>query len=575
MKSPYRRSLMLLLLLLLPWAALPSAQRQRRDDRPRLIVLVVIDQFREEYLLRFEPFFGDGGFRRLLTHGAAFTNCHYEHAPTVTAPGHATIATGATPAVHGIINNDWYDREMGQIVTSVSDPSRHVVGASSGRASSPHRLLGTTFADELRLSTNFRSKVITLSYKDRSAILLGGKLANLALWFDETSGSFITSDYYVSALPEWAARFNAARPADRYFGARWEKAFPEAAYAFAAPDDRPEETPLPGGSRTFPHHITGGLTQPGPAFYTAFTFTPFANEVLVELAKRAIEGEQLGRDEFPDLLAISFSTNDLVGHYFGPDSQEVVDLTLRTDRALASLLAYLDSRPDANYVLALTADHGVAPIPEYAARMKLGSRRISPTLVRQAIEEALSARFGEGPWIEPKALPLLSSGFVYLNREAIVRKQLDAAAVEQMAGEAALKVPGIARYYTRTQLLEGRFPTDLVGRRVAASFHPTRSPDVTLVPEPFAFISGGRTGTTHGSPYSYDAHVPLILFGRRIVPGIYRHTCTPADLAPTLAALLGIEIPAGATGRILQEAIRLPNASSVVLPQSSRKAQQQ
>ncbi len=571
MRSSFRRIGAFFLLSLLTLSA--PAQRQSQEDRPRLIVLVVIDQFREEYVLRLEPFFNDRGFRRLLTQGAVFSNCRYEHVPTVTAPGHATIATGTIPAIHGIINNEWYDRETGQVVTSVSDPSRHVVGASSGRASSPHRLLGTTLADELRLSTNFRSKVIALSYKDRSAILLGGKLANLALWFDEASGSFITSDYYANALPDWVARFNAARPADRYFGARWEKAFPEAAYALAAPDDRPEETPLPGGGRTFPHHITGGLAQPGPAFYTAFTFTPFANEVLLELAKRAIEGEQLGRDEFPDLLAISFSTNDLVGHYFGPDSQEVVDLTLRTDRVLASLLSYLDARPGSDYVLALTADHGVAPIPEYATRLKLGGRRIPPTAIRQAIEEALSARFGEGPWIESKALPLLSSGFVYLDRETIARKHLDPAEVERVAAEAALKIPGIARAYTRTHFLLGHLHGEAIGRRVAAGFHPTRSPDVMLVPEPFAFISGGRTGTTHGSPYTYDAHVPLILFGRRIAPGTHRHACTPADLAPTLAALLRIEFPAGATGRILHEALQPPTPQAAS-PQPLRKARQ-
>jgi predicted AlkP superfamily pyrophosphatase or phosphodiesterase len=561
-----RRRLAPLIILVLTVFSSP-AQRRSAPDRPRLIVLLVIDQFREEYLLRFEPFFGDRGFRRLLTYGAVFVNCQYEHAPTVTAPGHATIATGATPAAHGIINNEWYERETGQVVTSVSDPARRVIGAPSGRASSPHRLIGTTLGDELRLSTNFRSKVIALSYKDRSAILLGGKLANLALWFDESSGAFITSDYYANALPEWVARFNATRPADRYFGARWEKSFPEAVYALAAADDRPEETPLPGGGRTFPHHLTGGLAQPGPAFYTAFTFTPFANEVLIELAKRAIESEQLGRDEFPDLLAISLSTNDLVGHFFGPYSHEVADLTLRTDQAVAALLTYLDARLGSNYILALTADHGVAPIPEEAARLKLGGRRISPAAVRQAIEEAVSARFGEGPWIEPRALPLLSSGFLYLNREAIAQKHLDIADVERVAGEAALKVPGLARYYARTQLLAGGVHEDPISRRVARSFHPGRSPDLILIPEPFAFISGGRTGTTHGSPYSYDAHVPLLLFGRGITPGIYRSTCTPADLAPTLAAALQIEYPANATGRILWEALQLA-ASPRVAPHS-------
>jgi predicted AlkP superfamily pyrophosphatase or phosphodiesterase len=549
------RYLLVLLVLFSPAGAPASRPQRALEERPRLVVLLVIDQFRQEYLLRFGPFFNDRGFRRLLTSGAVFSQCHYEQAPTVTAPGHATISTGATPSTHGIIANEWYDREAGEIVTSVSDPSRRVVGSASGRASSPHRLIGTTLGDELRLSTNFRSKVVALSYKDRSAILLGGKLAHLALWFDESSGSFVTSDYYVDALPEWVARFNATRPADRYFGARWEKAFSKAVSALAASDDRPEETPLPGGGRTFPHLLTGGLAQPGPAFYTAFTFTPFANDVLLELAKRAIEGEQLGRDEFPDLLALSLSTNDLVGHFFGPYSQEVADLTVRTDQIVASLLAYLDSRFGGTYVLALTADHGVAPLPEEAARAKLGGRRIDPAAVRQAIEEALSARFGEGPWIEPKALPLLSNGFVYLHREAINRKHLDPADVERAAGEAALKVSGLARYYTRTHLLAGRSGDDPVSRRVARSFHPARSPDVILVPEPFAFISSGRTGTTHGSPYSYDTHVPLILFGRGIASGIFSSACTPADLAPTLAAVLRIEVPANATGRVLQEAL--------------------
>ncbi len=566
------RCILALVMLLLPVGAPISMQRRALEERPRLVVLLVIDQFRQEYLLRFHPFFTDRGFRRLLTSGAVFSQCHYEQAPTVTAPGHATLSTGTTPSAHGILANEWYDRETGEIVTSVSDPSRRVVGAASGRASSPHRLIGTTLGDELRLSTNFRSKVIALSYKDRSAILLGGKLANLALWFDESSGSFITSDYYADALPEWVARFNATRPADRYFGARWEKAFPKAAYALASSDDRPEETPLPGGGRTFPHHLTGGLAQPGPAFYTAFTFTPFANEVLLELAKRAIEGEQLGRDEFPDLLAISLSTNDLAGHFFGPYSQEVTDLTLRTDQIVASFLAYLDSRFGSAYVFALTADHGVAPIPEEAARAKLSGRRIAPAAVRQAIEGALSARFGEGPWIEPKALPLLSNGFVYLNREAIGRKQLDLAEVERAAGEAALRVPGLARYYTRTQLLRERSGEDPIGRRVARSFHPARSPDVILIPEPFAFISGGRTGTTHGSPYSYDTHVPLILLGRGIASGIFPSACTPADLAPTLAAVLRIEVPANATGRVLQEALLPPLSFAPPIPQRSATA---
>lgn len=553
------RGTALVLSLLLVSATLYAQSRPQARGvahRPKLIVLIIIDQFRQDYLFRFRPFFGNGGFRRFLDEGAVFTNCFYSYAQTLTAPGHATLATGAVPAAHGIIGNEWFDRGSGEIVTSVTDRSRRLVG-TAGRGASPQALIGTTFADQLRLSTNFRSKVVGLSLKDRGAILPAGKSGNLALWFDSRSGQFITSDYYVQELPPWVAQFNAAKPADKYFGARWEKGFPAAVYMQADADDRPYEGVSAGGTRTFPHVITGGLNSPGPAFYDALTATPFANDLLVDLAQAAIKNEHLGEDDDPDLLIISFSANDIAGHTYGPFSQEVADLTLRTDQTLARLFSSLDRRfGPGGYIAALSADHGVSPIPEFAAAHKLGGRRIAPGAVIEAVQQHLRTRFGDEKWIDPRAEFLVAAGMIYLNREAISKRNLDPAVVERAAAEAAQTVPGVAASFTRTDLLAGHYRHDRLGAFVANGFHPERSGDVILVTEPLAIFWRQSAGTTHGSPHTYDTHVPLLLFGTRIKPGTYATPCTPADLAPTLAALLEIEVPTSVTGRVLHEALK-------------------
>lgn len=559
MKTQRSRGAVLILSILLASATLSARSRPQASGvprQPRLVVLIIIDQFRQDYLLRFKPFFGVGGFRRFLDQGAVFTNCFYNYAQTLTAPGHATLSTGTVPAEHGIIGNEWFDRASGEIVTSVTDRSRQLVGGT-GRGVSPQALIGTSLADQLRLSTTFRSKVVGLSLKDRGAILPAGKSGNLALWFDSRSGHFITSDYYVEELPPWVTQFNAAKPADKYFGARWEKTFPPAAYALADADDRPYEGVTAGGTRTFPHVITGGLSSPGPAFYDALTATPFANDLLVDLAQAAIKNEHLGEDDDPDLLTISFSANDIAGHTYGPFSQEIADITLRTDQALARLFSYLDRRfGPGGYIVALSADHGVSPMPEFATAHRLGGRRISPGAVIQAVERHLSARFGEEKWIDPRAELLVAAGAIYLNREAIGKRNLDPAVVERAAAEAARTVPGIAASFTRSDLLAGQHRHDRLSTLVANGFHPERSGDVILITEPLAIFWRQATGTTHGSPYTYDTHVPLLLLGAGIKPGTYWTPCTPADLAPTLATLLGIEVPTGVTGRVLQDALK-------------------
>jgi predicted AlkP superfamily pyrophosphatase or phosphodiesterase len=533
----------------------PASARKTEPARPKLVVLIVLDQVRQEYLERFKPLFGEGGFRRLLAGGASFSNCRYVHFPTFTAPGHGTVLTGTTPSNNGIIGNWWFDRLSGEFVTSVSDKSRKLLGVPTGPAASPHRLIGTTLGDELRMSSNNRSKVIGVAFKDRSAILPAGKDANLAVWFDAASGLFVTSDYYADRLPDWVEKINATKPADKFFGARWERILPEKAYeTVAVADDQPGEDLSPGGTRTFPHIITGGLDKPGPRFYNALEDSPFASEMLLDLAKAAIDNEKLGVDDEPDILSIGFSANDEAGHLYGPHSQEVADLTLRTDRLLASLLGFLDSRIGRqNYLVVVTADHGVAPTPEYATDHKLNGQRISPDTVRQAIEHQLSARFGEGKWIEEQAARLVADLSVYLNRSTITGKGLDPAVVERAAGDAALSIPGVYRAYTRTEMLSGRFPKDLIGTLVANGFHPERSPDVILIPEPMSIVWANKGGTTHGSPYSYDTHVPLIFYGSRVKPGVYSTVCSPCDIAPTLAVLFGVGLPTVSTGQVLQQ----------------------
>ncbi|MBI2875906.1 MAG: alkaline phosphatase family protein [Candidatus Tectomicrobia bacterium] len=537
--------------------ALPAARSAQRQAsaKPRLVIVLIIDQFRPDYLDRFGDLFGQGGFRRLIQDGALFTQAHFLHTPTFTAPGHATILTGSVPALNGIVGNYWWDYPRNTYVSSVGDPDRKLLGTDPGPAASPHRLIGTTVGDELRLSNHDRSKVIGLSFKDRSAILPAGKRPTAAYWFHTPTGRMVSSDYYFAELPAWVKRFNAEVRPDRYFKAKWDRILPEAAYARQGPDGSPFEIYSAYG-RTFPYLITGGDTHPGPKFYAHFEQTPFANEYLFDFARAAIRNEQLGRDPFPDLLTISLSANDLVGHAFGPLSHEVMDLTLRTDRMIADFLSFVEAQLGLrNVLLVLTSDHGVSPIPEQMAARGMGRKRILLQQISEAVERALDARHGEDRWVV-----YYSNEQIYLNRPAIAAKGLDRAEVERTAGEASLTIPGVLRYYTRTALLSHPLPDDRVARRIQNGFFPERSGDVALVIEPFTFVIEesfvATTAATHGSPYTYDTHVPIFLMGPRVRPGRYYAPCSPADIAPTLCALLGIQPPSGAIGRVLAEAIR-------------------
>jgi predicted AlkP superfamily pyrophosphatase or phosphodiesterase len=554
-----RRQLVFALCLLLTVSSFTfdstaRAQSQRRatstsNKKVRLIVGVVIDQFRYDYLTRFEDQFGEGGFKRLLTGGAVFTNANYIHTPTYTACGHATLMSGATPSMNGIIANEWYDRQVGKVVTSVSDDKTKLLGGREGASgSSPHRLIGSTLGDELKLTTVGRAKVIGVSHKDRSAVLPAGKHPEGAYWYSLDNGNFISSDYYFSDLPAWVKKFNSEQHCNRYFGAKWERLLPESAYQRSLPDDAPgEKSPF---GNTFPHIVTGNHDKISKEFYDDFEKTPFANDYLLDFAKAAIENEKLGADDVTDLLTISFSANDLLGHKFGPYSQEVQDMTLRTDRTMANLLSYLDQKVGSGqWVLALTADHGVSPVPEQTQKLGYGGR-VSTKQVVDAIEAALDKQFGEEKWVLS-----FTYGNAYLDEAVAAKRKISMEEVERAASDAVKTVPGVAEGFTHTQLSSGQLPANPITASVTKGFFASRNGNLIVVPHPF-YLLASTDAATHGSPYGYDTHVPVLFYGAGVAAGSFASISSPADIAPTLASLLKLEIPSNAVGRILTEAIK-------------------
>ncbi|MCL5744684.1 MAG: alkaline phosphatase family protein [Acidobacteria bacterium] len=510
------------------WAlllALPATPQQTgAQAKPRLVLGIVIDQFRYDYLTRFRPEY-TAGFDRLLKDGAVFTNARYIHFPTVTAVGHSTFMTGATPAMSGIVGNEWYDRESGRMVTSVSDPETKLVGGGVAPGASPRKLLVSTVGDELKIADGGQSRVIGISLKDRSAILTAGHMADGAFWFDANTGNFVSSTFYFDKLPQWVAGFNQSRMAGHYAGAEW-----------AAVDS--SGTPF----KKMP-------TTAGPALYGALGASPFGNDLVEALAERAIEAEQLGRHAVPDLLTVSFSSNDLVGHQAGPDSREVRDMSIRTDRLLGKFLQFVDAKVGlANTVVVLIGDHGVAPLPELNQSRKMPGGRLPAKAVPAAIQARLSQKYGEGTWISR-----VDFCSVYLNRDFIRQKNLDEGEVERTAADAARGVAHVARVYTGEQFLSGQTPGDPIGLRVFNGFYPPRAADLFIVPDPYWMIS--TTGTTHGNVFGYDTHVPVIFMGFGIKPGRYDGNIAPNDIAPTLATLLSVETPSGSVGRVLAEAL--------------------
>lgn len=518
---------------------------------PKLAVLIVIDQLRGDYPDRWRELFGPDGFNRIRREGVMFTQCHYPYANTVTGAGHASVTTGCPPRVHGVIGNEWYDRAQAKSVycASTERPMRVPLSREGAKKSrgygSPERLLAPTLADELKRHTQGRGRVAAFSMKDRGAILAGGQKADVVYWFDEAEGDFITSTFYREELHPWVKALNDSRRVDFWFGKDWTRLRDDVDYArHSGPDEVAEEATGYGQGRTFPHPMTGELPKPGKAYYAALYNSPFANELLLELAKKAILEEQLGRRSDPDFLAISFSANDPIGHCWGPDSQEVLDVTLRTDLLLADLFRFLDEHVGrGNYVLALTSDHGVCPLPEMARRQGQGEAgRISLSEIRKAAEVHLRQVFGgteKSRWIES-----VENYDFYLHHRLIQSSGLDQVKVQSELANFLKSQPHVVATYTAAEMKDGDAPLgDPYFAKVLESFHPERSGDVMVVCQPYFFASSRLTGTTHGSPHPYDTHVPLMLLGGNFQAQIRSDPTTPLAASVILAQALGIPFP--------------------------------
>jgi predicted AlkP superfamily pyrophosphatase or phosphodiesterase len=522
---------------------------------PRLAVVIVVDQLRPDYLVRFRPHFSGRGFNLLLAQGAWLTQARYDHSATVTCPGHATVLTGSPPAVTGIIANDWWNAAQQREEYCARDDAAKLLGADAeGR--SPRNLIGATVGDMLKLASNGRGRVVTVAGKDRSAIMLGGRLADAAYWLEGTR--FATSTYYMSGLPDWVARFNASDRITRYIGATWDYALPAGTYTSLGPDAAPGERDEPGIGRTFPRVVGEGLTDE-EALVEAFEHSPFHNDVVAEFAMQAVREGALGKGPATDLLAIGLAANDRIGHAFGPDSHEVLDVTIRTDRLLERLFTFLDAEVGLeNVVIMVTADHGVAPLPETLHRLNAssGGQRIDSAAIRSAAAGALAEQFGV-PAEAEHWIAFHDAPYVYLDVEQLAAKGVDIEAAE-LAVQAALEaLPGVHAAYTHGELR--RLRAGGMTSEILSSFHPERSGNVYYVMEPFIVEHDEDDepgGTSHGSPWSYDQRVPILWYGADVAPGQRHGVASVRDIAPTLALLIGVEPPPGATGRVLTEVLR-------------------
>jgi hypothetical protein len=542
------KSFRLALLLL----GLAAAFVVRAAAGPALVVVIVIDGLPQEQLVKYRDLYGPGGFQRLLNEGAWFGDAHHGHAVTLTGPGHASVLTGTYPYRHGIIANEWIDRNALAQVYCTGDTAHTYIGDETKKldGTSPANLRVTTVGDELKYANNGQSKVVTVSGKDRGAILLAGKRGTAYMYMDK-SGRFASSTFYMKEHPEWHTRFYSGKPQDKWMGQAWTLLLPEAAYARSMVEGQPWQRAFVGGSRGFPFVLP--KSEKPAEYYAQLTRTPFGDEATLDFARAAIEGENLGRNPagVTDLLGVSLSTHDYVNHGFGPESRVSQDHLLRVDRALAGFFDYLDKRIGLDKVLiALTADHGFMNAPEYSASIGLGGARLNSAKLITDLNEALAARFA----VKNLALRL-SYPTIILDQAAIAKSFLNRAEIEAVAQRFLLGFPGVANVYTRTQLENGSLPELPLTAQVLRAWNRELSGDLYLVQNAFSLFGG--LVATHGSPYTYDTSVPLVFYGMTwIKPGKYPRAAAVADIAPTLAYLLEIRPPSGSEGRVLEEILK-------------------
>jgi predicted AlkP superfamily pyrophosphatase or phosphodiesterase len=511
-------------------------------DRPRLVVLVVIDGLPQRQVVDYWDQLAPDGFMRFLDRGAWFTDAHYGYSHTVTCAGHATILTGAYPHRSGIIGNETYDPATGELDYCAADSSATNIGVKTGKldGTSPRKLLAESLGDVLK-RMDARSKVIAVSAKDRGAILPAGKAGTAYMYRED--GTIGSTTYYMAEHPAWVTAFNAAKPADAYFHKEWKPLLPEPAYARSLADS--QSWYAPGGK--LPKKLGAASSSPDTAFYRDVVASPFGDDLLLAFARAAIAGEALGKDDAPDILSISLSTHDYINHAYGAESRISQDHFLYLDRMLQDFFNDLDQAIGRDhYLLVLTADHGFAPAPEHSRQLGRDAGRVPSGDIVKAMEEGLDKRFGPGPWVKVMA------DTVVLNRKTLAERKVEAAVVAEETQKILRAQPGIGAVYTRAELVSGNPKGAPFLEAMRKSWHPDRSGDLQFVVKPWWLVSGRAQGTTHGSPHAYDTHVPILLYGPSWVrPGRIDRKAEVADIAPTLSRLLRVPPPSASEGRLL------------------------
>lgn len=533
------------ILLLALVAALQTAFSQKNSlpSKPKLVVGIVVDQMRYDFLYRYYDNFSEKGFKRLMKEGFNCSNTHYHYATTYTGPGHAAIYTGSIPAINGIVGNEWYELS-GKLMYVTEDSTVQGVGinSSAGRMS-PRNMLTTTITDQLRLATQFRSKVVGIAIKDRGAILPAGHTANAAYWYDSQTGHWISSNYYMNDLPEWVKKFNASQRSKQLLQT-WQMLQPIANYKHSEEDLQTYERPMEKSQvATFPHTITT---------YSSLAHSPWGNTLTKEFAIEAIKNENLGKNTETDFLCISFSSTDIAGHSFGPFSVENQDMYVRLDKEIADLIDFLDKEiGKENYLLFLTADHGVADIAGFSQKHKIPAGLASEKQHLQIIQDALEKKFGQGKWIL-----YVENQQLYLNRSLIEQKKLSVKEIYETIRTALLPQPEV---YTVINLWDNQIEQalpDYYATLVKNIYHPKRSGEIMILLKPAWYYGFAKGGTTHGTFYNYDTHVPLLWYGWKIPAGQTSNRKHIADIAPTLAAMLHILEPNGCIGSPIEEILK-------------------
>lgn len=524
------------------------ANAQQSVPRPKLVVGIVIDQMRWDYLYRYyDRYLPSGGFKRLMTQGYNCENTLIPYTPTYTACGHSCIYTGTVPAISGITGNFWWDREQMRQVYCTEDKTVNTVGSKSALGKmSPRNMLTTSICDELKIATNNRSKIIGISIKDRGGILPAGHSANAAYWYDNTAGSWITSDYYMTSLPKWVNEFNDQKMVDKYYQQGWNLLYPASTYSQSTADEKNYEAKTLGAN-VFPYNLSAFTGKD----YGKIATTPMGNTLTAEFAKAAVAGEQLGSDNITDFLAVSFSSTDYIGHSYGPNSMEIEDCYLRLDKELGDFMNFLDSRVGkGQYVLFLSADHGVVQIPEYMKENKMPGGRVFMGTVTKEMNRLLNEKY--------KIATLIVSDENYqlaLDHNAIDSAKIDEKDVCSWIVNYLSKDSAVVRVFPLNELNEVPLPAT-VRNMLNNGYYRKRNGDIQILLKPGYIDALSNTGTTHGLWNPYDAHIPLLWYGWGIKPGKSNREVYMTDIAPTLAALLKIQAPSGNIGRVIEEVLK-------------------